>query len=286
MELYKEKKQSDTVIGMDQPINPSILLAIAKQQGLIDDRYQRDIYPVYAYGDRRRRPIVWISRLDVDRLYASGQLKRVSRGLSLKYDIERRILKGDYLSTKYKHPSDGEDKCLYVPAGVKRQVKVMSDHDILRRLAREKEPDGRPVLSSAEIEAGHLFQRDYNRAFNHGYITQSLQSVKVDKTLSNNVEDNAVMSLDSAKAYNRAKDILGPGLSDAAHIICGEGKSLETLEREQFWSRNSGKTILKLALSRLAEYYGTSPGHSKRDYAKNNYSETDQAQAYSSETYH
>lgn len=151
-----------------------------------------------------------------------------------------------------------------MPSGVQRRVKKRDNTQILKRLAQDRDPRGGRFFSPDELEAGAHFQRDYNRAFGIGSRAQNFTPVQVDYTRQNQEELSTVSRIDASQSYKQAKAVLGRGLEQAVDVICGEGKSFERLEREQYWARGSGRTILKLALQRLAEHYGTRPGHVPR----------------------
>ncbi|MEP6342504.1 MAG: DUF6456 domain-containing protein [Maricaulaceae bacterium] len=241
-------------------IDISALKALAQSYAIIDSVPTSDLSPAYAAGDRRRRPMIWIDSQDVQNLYQNGHLKKVNKGYAFTYVAERALIEGRWSLMDDGKFKEGETREVYIPQGVKRSVRRRNAHHILRRLSKERGPNNTPFLSAAEVQAGELFQRDYNSFYGGGNITQSTESVRVDRTRQNTVERDMVRSLDSGRAYKAAVDVLGPSLDQAAFIICGEGKSLDQLEREQSWSRGSGRMILKLALQRLTLHYGTIPG--------------------------
>ena len=245
-------------------IDQNLLYEIARQQGLVDTRYQQNIYPVYAYGDRRRRPVLWIERDMAQQLYDSGDFKSVRSGYVLTYKSERQLLKGQW---RYGQAGQmpTETKTIYVPQNVQRQVSRKIGGNILNRLAKILDKSGHPFLSKSEVQAGELFQRDYQRAYGHLGSGQSFNQPQVDQSKVNNTEIYMAEQIDRSAAFLAAKEALGEGLDIAAMVLCGENKSLSQLEREQNWAKNSGQTIVKLALQRLVVYYGAQPGeYSKR----------------------
>jgi DNA-directed RNA polymerase specialized sigma24 family protein len=54
----------------------------------------------------------------------------------------------------------------------------------------------------------------------------------------------------------RALEAVGPGLREILEHVCFAGSALEAAERGLGLPRRSGKTVLKLALQRLAAHYG------------------------------
>lgn len=52
-----------------------------------------------------------------------------------------------------------------------------------------------------------------------------------------------------------ALDAVGPGLREILERVCGAGSALDAAERALGLPRRSGKTVLVLALDRLAGHY-------------------------------
>lgn len=245
-----------------QPLRADVnfLKSAAQSYAVIDDKRTVGLCAVYARGDRRCRPMGWISQADVSALYQHGHLKPIKKGLAFTYTAERALLENRWRLSADAVRGHDEDQEVYVPSGVKRHVKTRHHTQILTRLAKDCDTKGRRFFSADELEAGARFQRDYDRAFGTGVGAQNFTPLQVDVTRQNQEELSAVARLDASQSYRQAKAVLGAGLEQAIDVICGEGKSFSRLEREQYWARGSGRTILKLALQRLAEHYGTRPG--------------------------
>ncbi len=238
----------------------SFLKTAAASYAVIDNSKPVDLCAVYAQGDRRRRPLGWMQKADVNALYENGHLKPCRKGLVFTYAAERALIEDRWCLRPDLAVIEGDEKTVYVPSGVQRQVKRRHSGHILRRLANDRDAAGRLLFSAHELEAGEQFQRDYAKAYGTAIGGQNFTGVTVDKMRQNSQEMAAVIRIDAGAAYQSAKAVLGIGLEKAADVICGEGKSFAQLEREQFWARGAGRTILKLALQRLALYYGTIPG--------------------------
>ncbi|WP_442756345.1 DUF6456 domain-containing protein [Methylocystis sp. JAN1] len=124
-------------------------------------------------------------------------------------------------------------------------------------LARRKGADGRPFLSSAQIEAGERFRRDIEQA-------QILQRVTVNWEAAiasprRGAEAGAAVTeiaMDARRRLARAYDAVGPDLAGLLTDVCGYLKGLEAVESERGWPARSGKVVLKIALDRLARHYG------------------------------
>jgi len=163
-------------------VDLSFLKSAAQSYAVIDDRKAADLCAVFARGDRRRRPMGWMRRADVQTLYQNGHLQRGSKGLTFTYPAERALIEDRWVLNAHMPSMDDEEKTLYVPSGVKRAVKRRNSGHILRRLARDRDPQGRPFLSASEIEAGEHFQRDYQRAYGAVVGVQNFTSMQVDYT--------------------------------------------------------------------------------------------------------
>lgn len=237
------------------------LKAMAEQYAIIDDGGSSDVCAVYADGDRRRRPMAWLPRADLDVLYQHGHLKRVRKGYAFSHAAERAFIEGRWSLSPDMHMKNISYERVYVPSGVQRMVRRRNGGHILRRLSRERGPNQQAFLTPHEIQAGELFQKDYAKCFAYNRPSvENFSQVQVDRSRENSQEMLTAAHIDATTAFEAAKAVLGPGLEQAAMVICGEGKSLDSLERAQEWSRGSGRMILKLALQRLVRYYGTCPG--------------------------
>jgi len=129
---------------------------------------------------------------------------------------------------------------------VQRSVRKRHGGYILKRLSKERGPNEQAFLSAHEIQAGELFQRDYAKCFGErGSGGQTYDFVHVDRSRTNSTETIRAAQIDASHAFDKAKAVLGEGLEQAALIICGDGKSLDVLEREQQWSRGSGRMIFQ-----------------------------------------
>jgi hypothetical protein len=241
-------------------VDLSLLKSVAQSYAVIDNSKAADLCAIFAQGDRRRRPMGWMRRSDVETLYQYGHLKPVRKGVAFTYAAERALIENRWALRPDIGLNEGEDQVVYVPSAVQRRVKRRNSGHILRRLAKDRDGQGHPYLSASEIEAGAQFQRDYERAYGAAFGSQNFTPTQVDYTRQNQEEIAVATRLDAGKAYQKAKAVLGAGLDQAADIICGDGKSFAAVEREQTWARGAGRTILKLALQRLADHYGTQPG--------------------------
>lgn len=123
-------------------------------------------------------------------------------------------------------------------------------------LARRKGPDGKPMLSDAEIAAGKRLERDYALAQLEPRMTADWSRPFTGETqMPKSREDLAVSLLAARRRFNAALTAAGPGLADVLFAMCFERKGLEAIERQFAWPQRAGKIVLKIALQRLAAFY-------------------------------
>lgn len=221
-----------------------------------DDR--ADAYPAYAYGDRRKRPLRWVSDKSFRVLTSFGGLEAGSRGYCLTKSFVCRLEAGDNHARQHR---DMEERDLYVESGVKRPAAVNMGMSAFERLCRRKDKRGNPLLSSAQQEAGQRFIRDYAMA-GHGHVaTQNYMSAGEDKTAySGATEDAHIRRLDAGRNYEAAKSAMGEGLDKAVLAVCCQGQRLEQIERTEKWASGTGLTLLRMGLTLLEKHYGTQAG--------------------------
>ena len=214
-------------------------------------------YAAYPGGDRRCRPISWISK-DVFRewlsdgiVVAKGKGFEIASGASVRTNTGQPAAAQRTLHTQ----SIGGDDGIYRPAQIN-----LNTRSAFRVLAQRLDKSGDPFLSASELEAGERFSSDWSRA-NYGRSqTQDYMRTGTDSARVNTAETAAITAIDSRRRVTAAIDHVGPGLSRAVISICGKDMGLEQMEKAEGWTRRSGRTVLKLALQRLADFYGTAPG--------------------------
>jgi len=132
------------------------------------------------------------------------------------------------------------------------------DESPLGWLARRRDRSGKPILDASQLMAGERLRADFTRG-------QMMPRMSVDltaeRTGGRRSRGGAVADLsDSAMAarerVNRALGAVGPELSGLLVDVCCFLKGLELVERERGWPARSGKVVLLIALSRLADHYG------------------------------
>jgi len=231
---------------------------LADKDAVIVKMGQGDAYPAYALGDRRTRPLRWVSRESFQCLTSFGGLQSTTHGFRVSESFARRLKTGGAHAVQHR---DMEERDIYIESGVRRPVNVNTGLSAFERLCRRKDYRGELLLSAAEQEAGHKLVRDFERA-GYGHVaTQNYMSAGADKTgYSGQAEEAHIMRLDAGKRVESAKAAMGEGLDKAVMAVCCHDQRLEQIERAEKWAAGSGLTLLKLGLTLLVKHYGTAPG--------------------------
>ena len=122
-------------------------------------------------------------------------------------------------------------------------------------LARRRDGKGRPWLMPVEAAAGERLREDFHRAGTIGRLTMNWDA-------GGRVDGGGGRRLEPAERARAAKERIaaaleaaGPGLREILEHVCLAGTALEAAERSLGLPRRAGKTVLKLALQRLALHY-------------------------------
>jgi hypothetical protein len=121
-------------------------------------------------------------------------------------------------------------------------------------LARRRDGDGQPWLTPIEAAAGERLREEFESLGTQGRMTMRWDATpRVD----GGRPGLAPAERDVATRERVAKALaaVGPGLREILERVCLLGSALETAERSLKLPRRAGKTVLKLALQRLARHY-------------------------------
>lgn len=231
---------------------------LAVHRAIIIKDTRADAYPAYAYGDRRKRPLRWVSDESFHTLISFGGLEAGRRGYSVTESFVRRLKAGDNHARQHRTM---EERDIYIDSGVQRPVRINKGMNAFDRLSRRNDRYGQPLLTPAQQEAGQRLIRDYAIA-GHGHIaTQNYMSAGEDKAInSGGAEEAHIRRLDAGKRFEAAKSAMGEGLDKAVLAVCCHDQRLEQIERTEKWASGTGLTLLKMGLTRLVKHYGTQPG--------------------------
>ena len=243
----------------------------AKKAIIISDGTGNNNFVALPNGDKRRRPIAWLDKEILGRLLASGAVQAQGEVFVLVPSYKNRLKAANENGEKASfsaqhHPSQTRD--IYNPDGLERTVSIRGGVAVFRRLAGYNDKEGNPFLNAHEIEAGERFAHDYARSMMGSVATQSYSDVNSGKAQENTAENMSIMAMDARKSVMDAMAELGPGLDNAMVGICGREWNIGQLESSEGWPKGTGKTILKLALGRLSDYYGCRPGQGAKRSAR------------------
>ncbi|MEM1299370.1 MAG: DUF6456 domain-containing protein [Pseudomonadota bacterium] len=159
----------------------------------------------------------------------------------------------------HQHQERGERLFADPASGDATTIPVNLGESPLGWLARRKGPDGKPFLEPEEVEAGERLRSDFEAAQMGPQVAQDWRKFLTpgDRFSGSPVGSGPSEGPSAARdRIHKALSTLGPGLTDVAVRTCCFLEGLEACERRMGWSARSGKVVLKLALQRLAEYYG------------------------------
>ncbi len=129
-------------------------------------------------------------------------------------------------------------------------------------LAARKDKSGRPMISPEQFAAGERIRRDFEFGHLQPSITSSWDGAagtprgrRFGGGGSSGMELTE-KAMAARMRFSKAVDVLGTELASIVIEVCCMASGLEAAERCLGWPRRSGKLVLQIALSRLAEHYG------------------------------
>lgn len=123
-------------------------------------------------------------------------------------------------------------------------------------LARRRDGAGRSWLTLPEIVAAEKLREDFVLAGTVGRLTMAWDAGPRARGGRGPGQEPAERARAAKDRIARALAAVGPGLREILEHVCFAGSALEAAERGLGLPRRSGKTVLKLALQRLAAHYG------------------------------
>ncbi|WP_068081390.1 DUF6456 domain-containing protein [Polycladidibacter stylochi] len=130
----------------------------------------------------------------------------------------------------------------------------------LHWLATRRGKSGEPFISSAQFMAAERLHNDFVYGDMAAYAKLNLTNLSAPSTRNRDLEKIESVS-DARERVRKALKFVGPELSGVLIDICCYWKGLRQVEKEHAWPERSAKVILKIALERLANYYGTKSGY-------------------------
>jgi hypothetical protein len=123
-------------------------------------------------------------------------------------------------------------------------------------LARRRDGRGEAWLTLPEIAAAEKLRDDFVAAGTVGRLTMAWDAGPRARGGRGPGVDPAERARAAKARIARALTDVGPGLREILEHVCFAGTALEAAERSLGLPRRAGKTVLKLALGRLATHYG------------------------------
>ena len=138
--------------------------------------------------------------------------------------------------------------------GMRTRSRYYATESPLLGLARRKDRDGTPFLSSDLVKAGERLREDFELSQVGGPVIRTYDGFMqaIDQA-----EDAMVppAALAARKRVQDAMTDLGLGLGDVVLRCCCLLEGLEVTEKNLGWSARSGKIVLRIALQRLRVHY-------------------------------
>lgn len=149
------------------------------------------------------------------------------------------------------------------PAGFAARVVHDANESPLNRLAAERKQE-KLRLDAAQLRAGEQLRADFEAAQFAPKVTATYKENGGSGNFHWRMSDNAIEQLSDAAIAARqrlhaALTAVGPELSGILLHVCCLLSGLEEAERQLTLPRRSGKTVLSLALTRLARFYRLKP---------------------------
>lgn len=140
--------------------------------------------------------------------------------------------------------------------GRRRRRRVNVAESPLLVLARRRDGNGQPFLTSGMVAAGERLREDFELAQMGPRVTQNwdgFMTAGIDLSRSSTgYRGGSESARDRVAAALRD---LGPGMGDIVLRVCCFLEGIEMTERRLGWSARSGKIVLRLALMRLERHY-------------------------------
>ncbi|MGB0960211.1 MAG: DUF6456 domain-containing protein [Halocynthiibacter sp.] len=149
------------------------------------------------------------------------------------------------------------DKIVDDPSGSgTRRVKYNMSESPVMMLARRKDRNGVPFLTSDLVAVGEQIREDFELAQLGPKVGQNWDNFLTGGACGG-IKDSGIGSgaMCARDRVHAAFTDLGPGLSDVVLRCCCYLEGVEATEREMGWAARSGKVVLRIALQRLKQHY-------------------------------
>jgi hypothetical protein len=145
--------------------------------------------------------------------------------------------------------------------GEERRVRYNASESPVQVLARRRDRDGKPFLSTELVAAAEQLRMDFELAQMGPRVTQNWERFLTGSDRGGFAKDGkGGGALDARDRVSAALRDLGPGLGDMVLRCCCFLEGLEVAEKRMGWSARSGKIVLRIALQRLRLHYEATYG--------------------------
>lgn len=142
----------------------------------------------------------------------------------------------------------------------RRFLRPAGDVSPLTWLHKRQDKDGKPLISSAERDAGERLAADFQAAMLQPRVTASWDGRAREKRTRRGPPEFAMEASERVVAakqrFEAALRAVGPDNANVLIDVCCLERGLTELERACGWPQRSGKVVLQLALRQLARHYG------------------------------
>ena len=233
--------------ALERLAQPQAMLAPAGAQG----------YGLYPTPDRRRRPVLRLSQMEVRELSSSGAIDPAGDGFVLSAAGRAKLKRegaDDDVAYLAQHAPIGT-RAVANNDGAVRTVRAIDSAYALKRLAALRDANGASWLSVEELAAAARLQSDWLLG-QVGLVRGSDWSAPPQSGSARgagNAQEAALeRRCDARQRSTDALNALAPQLRRVVEQVCLREEGLEALERREGWPARSGKIALKLGLAQLA----------------------------------
>lgn len=111
-------------------------------------------------------------------------------------------------------------------------------------------------LTDAQFSAGERLRADWERAQLSPSITMRWDAVRIKGSGGERGLNHTERQIAARRRFDSAVEAAGPGLADVLWRVVCAGETLPDAEKALAWPVRSGKLVLRLALDRVAGFYG------------------------------
>jgi hypothetical protein len=211
------------------------------------------LYALRTGPDLRRRPAMTLDEIAFARLVAEPGLRPAPGG---GWRLARGVAQAASPAAAGRRSMIDGRREVVGPDGRRVALAANLGESPIAWLARRRDGAGRSWLTPAEIAAAEKLREDFVLAGTVGRLTMAWDAGPRARGGRGPGQEPAERARAAKDRIARALEAVGPGLREILEHVCFAGSALEAAERGLGLPRRSGKTVLKLALQRLAAHYG------------------------------